>query len=746
MGTPASESVVAASNVSSPEQAGVLLVVDDDSLNLDMLSRRLDRSGFTVHSATSGQMALDLIKQIPFDLVLLDQMMPGMSGTAVLRTLRADAATALLPIIMVTAVASSDKISEALEDGANDYLTKPIDYKVALARIRTQMLRGFAERQLRQSEERYALASKASRDGLWDWDLVTGHIYYSARWKEMLGAEQVFDGTAQAWFSRVLAVDRPMLEETIESYLQGSSEVLACEYRMRHLDDTIRWMACHAVAQRNGSDVAIRLTGSQSDIAEEKTRDPLTGLPNRLRLLAELEWALESASQRHLAPAEGQPGFALLFLDLNDFKSVNDTLGHLVGDHLLILVAARLELAAKRWADLRGAERPALIARMGGDEFAVLLQGKIDEGSVAEFAREVRDLMQESFVLDKQTVHCAFSIGASIATDRHVVPEDLLREADIAMYTTKIESLGKLALFHPRMRDVATQQFELENEIRSAAARGEFKLVYQPKVDLATGTTYGVEALVRWQHPGRGLLQPGLFIPIAERTGTIIDIGKWVLRRACEEVREWQEQFSSGAPLALSVNLSPREFRQKNLVASIRQTLEETRFPAASLHFEVTETALFADFSAARETLNALKDLGVGLDLDDFGTGYSSLKYLGELPFDTLKIDRYFIASLDAERSSSSELVGAILSMADVLELDVVAEGIETEAHRVTLSDLGCRFGQGYLFAKPLDPGAMHRLLLTEQGAERRFTDRPSQFLPRKPAGGLVLAKLLDPT
>ena len=323
-----------------------------------------------------------------------------------------------------------------------------------------------------------------------------------------------------------------------------------------------------------------------------------------------------------------------------------------------------------------------------------------------DFAKEVRDLMQEVFVLEGIPVHCAFSIGAAIANKDHLSPEDILREADIAMYTTKVESLGNIVLFNPRMRDVATQQFELENEIRSAAANGQLRLVYQPKVDLETGTTYGLEALVRWEHPTRGLLQPGMFIAIAERTGTIVDIGKWVLREAFTQVLRWHEEFPGEKPLSLSVNLSPLEFRRKDLVESIRMTLEETRFPPACLHFELTETAVFEDFTTARRTLDALKQLGVGLDLDDFGTGYSSLKYLRELPFDSLKIDRYFVSSLDPKQRSSSELVGAILSMADVLGLDVIAEGIETEAHRSTLSLLGCRFGQGYLFAKPLDPRA----------------------------------------
>jgi predicted signal transduction protein with EAL and GGDEF domain len=355
---------------------------------------------------------------------------------------------------------------------------------------------------------------------------------------------------------------------------------------------------------------------------------------------------------------------------------------------------------------------------MGGDEFAILLQGAATQDAVMAFAENVQRSMEEQFDLDGIPVYCTFSVGVSLATALHIFPQDILREADIAMYTTKVENRGKIALFDPRMRDVVEQQFELENDIRSAVDQNELQIVYQPKVHLATDLTYGLEALVRWNHPTRGLLQPAVFIPIAERTGSIIKISAWILREACKQVRAWNKEFPVGLPLQLSVNLSPREFKQKNLVQIVKSTLDETEFAPTLLHFELTEGALFDDISLARETLHALKNIGVGLDLDDFGTGYSSLKYLRELPFDSLKIDRYFIASLDPNQASSGELVRAIISMAEVLGLEVIAEGIETEAHRNTLKVLGCHFGQGYFFAAPLDRQAVHDLLTLQRGSD----------------------------
>ena len=714
-----------------PECFGSLLVVDDEPFNLDMLSRRLARTGFSVHVASSGQQALSMIRETPFDLVLLDQMMPEMSGTEVLKTLRAAAATTMLPVIMVTAVAGSDRISEALDEGANDYITKPLDYKVAVARIRSQLARKRTEAALILSEERYALVARASREGLWDWNLETGAVFFSPRWHDMLGLTEPVESAASSWFSRIVFADRQMVEDTIKKHLAGTADVLQFGYRMRHTDGSTRWMSCHAITTRDEEGYPTRLAGAQSDITEEKTRDSLTGTPNRLMVISHLERVLEESAEAVRNGLFQGGAFAVLFLDLNDFKSINDTLGHIAGDNLLISVGARLQAVSVGWTREGDAKAP-LIARMGGDEFAIFLEGETTEAKVRSFAEEVQRRMKEPFDLAGLSVYCTFSIGATLASQSHRIPEDVLREADIAMYTTKVENRGRVVFFDPAMRDVAIQQYELESDIRFAVERQELRIVYQPKVDLKTSRTYGLEALVRWQHPTRGMLEPGVFIPIAEKTGTIVEIGGWILREACVQVQRWQQEFNSSVPLELSVNLSPREFKQKNLVGMVRETLDLVGFNPALLHFELTEGALFEDIHTARETLHALKDLGVGLDLDDFGTGYSSLKYLRELPFDSLKIDRYFIASLDPAQPSSGELVRAIISMAEVLGLAVIAEGIETAAHQTTLRILGCHYGQGFLFAQPLPPDAVHALLAREYRPEAG-TSSSSPLLSAEP-------------
>jgi len=688
-----------------------ILIVDDEQMNLDMLSRRLQRSGFTVEVAVSGAAALDRVRLQSFDLILLDQMMPEISGSEVLRRLRADFSPAGLPIIMVTAVAESDKIAEALAAGANDYITKPIDFKVALARIHSQLERKHAEDALLQSEERYTLAAKASQVGLWDWNLHTGQVYFSPQWKQMLGLEQaLIASSADFWYSRILPQDREQVMAAVDRHVQGHNEVLQCGYRISHADGSVRWMSSRAIVTRDHHGNAIRLAGTQHDVTAEKTQDALTGMPNRLLLVADLECALAPARP----PLAEAASHALLFLDLDGFKAINDRLGHLAGDELLKSIATRLQIIMNEFNIRESPRARAVAARMGGDEFAILLREGATRESVEAFAAHIQHAMNVPFDVQDHMVRCAFSVGAALACASHSQPDDILRDADIAMYAAKKQGHGGIAVFETQMHAESAQQLELENDIRSAVKRDELEIFYQPKVDLRSGVTYGVEALLRWNHPKFGLLQPGAFIQNAEESGAIVEIGKWVLHNACRQVRAWHNVFSDRPPLELSVNLSPREFIQQKLVEGIRQTLVDTDFPPSSLHLEITEGVFVGDFAAARFTLNRLKELGVYLDLDDFGTGYSSLQYLRELPFDLLKIDRYFVKSLDPEQPSSSELLQTMLSMTQNLGMEAVAEGVETEEHIVKLRELGFSFCQGFYYSRPIPSDAMEVFLSKE--------------------------------
>ncbi len=693
-----------------------ILIVDDEKLNLDMLSRRLSRSGFAVEVASSGRMALAMVQQKSYDLILLDQMMPEMSGADVLHQLRQQYSPEALPVVMVTAVAESDRIALAMDAGANDYITKPVDYQVALARIRSQLARKHSEEVVRRSEERYALAARASREGLWDWNLQTDEIYFSPRWKEMLGLQnQLVEGRVEEWFGRILGADRQAVLNAIDAHVKGEADALQCSYRMLGQDGAVRWMSCHGMVMKDRTGKAVRLAGSQTDVTEEKTRDALTGMPNRLSILGDLESVM--TAQTAAGGNSSRREFALLFLDLDGFKAVNDTLGHDAGDALVIAIARRLERLTGNVDGLSKAPVSAVAARVGGDEFTILLKSGATQESLRTFAESIQETMKVPYDLLGHTIHCAFSIGGAMGTDLHTTPEELLREADVAMYIAKRKGRGQFAIFEPGMHQEAVQQLELEQDIRQAVERNEFEIYYQPKVNLSDGRTYGVEALLRWNHPTRGLLQPDSFIRLAETTGIIVEIGKLVRENACRQVSAWNQLFPARPPLELSLNISALEFKQVDLVEQVEATLLATSFPNSSLHLEITESSLFEDLPAARKTMYALKALGIRLDIDDFGSGYSSLSYLRELPFDLLKIDRSFIGGLDPNQPSSSLMIESILVMARNLGLQVVAEGIETLAHSRILQDLGCLLGQGYFYSKPINAAKMEIFLSSDLNA-----------------------------
>lgn len=323
--------------------------------------------------------------------------------------------------------------------------------------------------------------------------------------------------------------------------------------------------------------------------------------------------------------------------------------------------------------------------------------------------------MKQTLECDGRRLHCAFSIGVALHRPQQTSYEDILREADAALYAAKAQGRGCAVFFNPEMGSTIAERFELENDLRGALGRGELEVYYQVKANLDTCAMYGVEALLRWNHPQRGTLLPNLFIPIAEETGLIVEIGHWALRKACEQVLAWH--LESGQPLLeLSANLSPREFIQEDLVGRVSQMLRETGFPPSSLHLEVTEGVLFGDWKAAAELLHRLKELGVQLELDDFGSGYSSLKYLRELPFDLIKIDREFTFALKPEEPTAENLIRSIVTMGDTLGMKVLAEGIETEPHRATLRRLGCQLGQGYYFSRPI-PAQEMQVLMCEQAS-----------------------------
>lgn len=581
-----------------------------------------------------------------------------------------------------------------------------------------QRLTGMLQR-TRAAEERYSLAAQGANDGLWDWDLLRNRVYYSPRWKAMLGyAEQAIGDSPQEWLERIHPDDQARVHAELAVHLQGLTPHFESEHRMRDGRGHYQWMLVRGVAIRDGAGRAIRMAGSQTDITPRKQieaqlrhaalHDALTGLPNRVLLMERLEQALARAKQT----PNGR--FALLFLDLDRFKVINDSLGHTLGDELLIAVVARLTAVCQ----------PHLLARLGGDEFTILYDRLQDVAEVGALAERIHAALSAPLLLDDLEVFISVSIGIVVSHERYTRPEELLRDADIALYHAKATGRARSALFDQQMHQHALRRLRLEADLRRAVERREFCVVYQPIVRLPTGQISGFEALVRWRHPQRGLLPPGEFLAVAEETGLLAEISWWVLAEACAQMRAWQ-CATGNERVALNVNLCAAQCAHPDLVQRVRAALEQSGLPPATLHLEITEGVMMETSNLAPEALADLRALGVKLQIDDFGTGYSSLGALQRLPIDALKIDRSFIANL-APRHGSRQLVEAITSLAHTLGMEVIAEGIETEQQLAVLQAIACDFGQGYLFAKPL---------LAEEACALLMARRPLAGTNRMPSG-----------
>ncbi len=696
-------------------QTNRVLIVDDNGMNRDMLARRLERKGYDVIVAASAHEAIQRVKAERLDLILLDIEMPEVTGLEALVAIRELYSANELPIIMVTARNQSEDIVKALNIGANDYLTKPVDFAVALARIGTQLSHKHAQEGLKESEERYSLAARGANDGLWDWNLATNVIYFSPRWKAMLGCQEdeIVDKPDE-WFDRIHDADRERVKEEIAAHHKGLTPHFECEHRVRHKDGTYRWMLSRGLAIRDPSGKPVRMAGSQTDITEGKVSDPLTNLPNRLLFLDRLG-RLMRHSKRH-----PERLFAVLFLDLDGFKMINDSLGHLVGDQLLLAVAKRLESCLRDTDTVaRPVQQTFTLARMGGDEFTVLLDEIKEPADANQAADRIMKELSTPFLIGGKEIFTSASIGIALGNPSYQEPEEIMRDADTAMYQAKSLGKSRYEVFDADMRATVMARLELETDLRRALERGEFRNFYQPIVVLATGQIIGFEALMRWQHPTRGLLGPDKFIFVAEDTGLIRELGWWSLGQACQRLKEWRRGVGPDRDLVVSVNLSIKQFVQPNLVQNIAALLNELGLPPHALKLEITESTVMEDPTGAVAMLQSMKDLGIRLAIDDFGTGYSSLSYLHRFPLDTLKIDRSFISG-ESQGLNGMEIARTVMPLAKNLQLDVVAEGVETAEQVQLLKNLECKYAQGFFFSEPLSAEEAAALL-----AERSLPKKP---------------------
>jgi diguanylate cyclase (GGDEF)-like protein len=601
---------------SEPVAAARILIVDDVADNRTILLRRFQRQGFEVVEADSGLKALELIDSQEFDLVLLDVMMPGIDGVETLKRIRSQKSASILPVIMVTAKTESENIVESLGLGANDYVTKPVDFAVALARANTQIGR-------RRAELKAVVAADALKDANDNLE------------------KNVTDRTA---------------------LLMGLYQKLKVEMAVREeADARSQYLAYH---------------------------DSLTGLSNRLLFKDQLERALKDFSETPYP-------VAVLFVDLDGFKDVNDTLGHSIGDQLLKSIAVRIR-------DIL--PENSRLARFGGDEFAILQTSEEQPSAAIGLAQEIIDVVGQPSFIEGCDVTVSASVGIAVANADSMSAENFLKSADIAMYGAKAKGPGNYRMFDPQMEEVVQARTVLERDMRNGIVQNHFRIFYQPLINLETQKVTAFEALMRWEHPERGLISPVDFIPLAEETGLIVRLGEWTMRQACSEAMGWP------ADISVCVNLSAVQFAKGDLVSTVVSALASSGLPASRLELEVTESVLLEKTEHNMGILDQLHELGVRIAMDDFGTGYSSIGYLRSFKFDKLKIDQSFVKDLLADDRSLA-IVRAIVGLGSSFGITTTAEGVETEDQRKCLTHEGCTEVQGYLYSKPLPPNEISALL-----------------------------------
>jgi diguanylate cyclase (GGDEF)-like protein/PAS domain S-box-containing protein len=714
-----------------------ILIAEDDENSRLLLDSILVSLGHTVLLAADGDHAWQQAKAEHPELIITDILMPGIDGFELCRRIRTIEALRHTPIIVYSATYVDRRDEEmAMAAGANRFIIKPIEpvemvrqieeitatgpakpemgYSEAelnalhverlQAKLRRKLIQLGRERiALRNSEERLRLALAAADLGVFEWRLDNNELSGDSKVNELMsgqsGAFRIDWRDLMTW---IHPDDRGELAG-LQTRLNRRSSGCAVICRFIRPDGETRWLDLHL--QRMPDDnfsAPPRAIGAVRDITREQSlserlhksvtdfdylssHDALTGLPNRLLFNTLLDQALVPESSH---------ACAVLLLDLDSFKLVNDSMGHAFGDALLVLLAERIHNT------LRPSDK---VARIGSDEFAVILHNIVDREYVANCAQQLLYALSEPTELNGERLTISASIGIACAPgdgdDRH----GLLRAADTAVHVAKAQGRNRYCFHTADMSRRANEVHHVEQGLKRALEHNHLRIHYQPQLNLNTGDLIGVEALVRWQHPSDGLISPARFIPIAESSGLIGHIGRWVLRAACAECKRWVAEYP--AQMRLSVNVSARQVVDENFIDDLRAVLRETGFPPERLELELTESTLQLVETSPR-LINEIKALGVSIAIDDFGTGYSSLSVLKTLPIDRLKIDQSFVRDMTAD-SNDVAIVEAILGMSRTLGLQIIAEGVETEAQLSILQQLGCEAGQGYLFSRPLPPAEL---------------------------------------
>jgi len=684
-----------------------ILVVDDDAGGRRLTRATLTRAGFDVVEAKDGLQALDVMREDFPDLVLMDVSMPVMDGFTACSELRQLPGGSRVPVVMMTGLDDVDSIERAFAVGANDFITKPINWPILAHRVQYMLRASAAINALNQNQRRLSDAQRIGEMGDWEWDVRQDRIFPSPQARRIFGHPTAWDALQlDGFLTTVHPDDADRVRQACDQAI-NEGQAFAIEHRVIQIGGTLRHVHQQVeVTAHDESGRALKLAGAVQDItqrkdAEEQIRrlayyDALTGLPNRLLFSEQLVKAIATAER------QGQQ-VAIMFIDLDHFKRVNDTLGHGAGDELLRQVSARLAHSIRADDTLgrvSGAPGANSIARLGGDEFIVMLSDVQGVTDAATVARRLVAALNEPLTISGTELFVTGSVGVAMYPTDGVDIDALLMNADTAMYRAKEAGRGGFQFYDMSMNARALDRLVMETMLRRALERSEFTLHYQPRIELDTGRIVGAEALIRWQHPERGLVPPNDFISLAEGANLVIPIGEWVIGAACRQLAAWRA--AGIGPLTVAVNLAATHLRESSLPDLVRRTLTQYALPSNCLEIEVTESVLMADPERCVENARRLSDLGVGLAIDDFGTGYSSLSYLKRLPITSLKIDQSFVRDLATDPDDAA-IIDAIIAMAHSLKLRVVAEGVETEAQRSFLKAHHCDEYQGFLFSSAVE-------------------------------------------
>ncbi|GAV19967.1 cyclic di-GMP phosphodiesterase Gmr [Mariprofundus micogutta] len=678
-----------------------VMVIDDDELLREVMAETLQEDGYTVVVASNGQEALDVFKHSPVDLILCDVMMPVMNGYDFCENLRQLPNGRNMPVIIMTGQDDIEAIEKAFDCGATDFISKPVNWPVIGHRIQYTLRASQAIKEATLNAKLLSEAQRIAKLGNWSWDTDTKEMLVSAATYHIFRVPR----TSPCVFYQMLLKsihpdDRAAFDLAVEQAQRDCPSDI--EFTATLPNGTARDIHMHAERIPDGT--TTQLFGTFQDITERKNAeaeirqlayyDAITGLPNRTLFKEHLQQALQQAQRNGTR-------IAVMFLDLDNFKRINDSLGHKAGDQLLAEISSRLQQCIRgtdvATKDIQGSSDS--LARLGGDEFTLMLTDIKDLHHVSTVAERVLKSLSEPIMLVGNRVVVTSSIGVSIYPDDGNEIDSLLKHADAAMYQVKYKGRNGVFFYDDELRQQSQNRLQLESELYKALKNDEMTLFYQPKINANTLKVEGFEALIRWIHPEKGMVSPADFIPVAEDSGLIIPMGKWVIKTACQQLQAWRQ--AGAEPITMAVNLSCHQFSDHQLLEAVEQIINETGVESELLEFEITESVLMQDAETAMRVLNEMKQMGMKLSVDDFGTGYSSMAYLKHFPLDVLKIDRSFVMDIPQDKQDIT-ITTAIISLAKALELNVVAEGVETTEQLEFLRSCECDQIQGFLFSPPV--------------------------------------------